>query len=355
MIGQRLRLARASSGLSLRDLGAAIDNIVSAQALSKYEHDEMMPSSPVLMALAKALGVSVGYLMSPHEIVLEDVEFRCVELSMREQAKLQARVIEGLGRYLSVEDLLQVSSLEWRRPPEAPFPVSELPEADRAARSVRAHWQLGLEPLPNFAEFLEEKGIKILLSEMPPAVDGLMGRVSWRGRAQVPVIVVNDHEWVSGERERFTLAHELGHLVLECRNGIDREKAASRFAGALLMPAEVLWAEVGKQRSSLSVGELLELKRVFGASMQMLTYRCRDLKIIDEELFRELFREFKERGWRDPPYGEPLRLPKELPRRFTRLCYRALAEGAISESKAAELLGSSVKALDEQMKCGEVH
>ena len=78
----------------------------------------------------------------------------------------------------------------------------------------------------------------------------------------------------------------------------------------------------------------------------------RDLKIIDEPLFKALFDEFKEKGWRDPPYQEPASLKKEFPRRFQRLCFRALAEKAISESKAAELLGTNVRKLSALMEHG---
>jgi Zn-dependent peptidase ImmA (M78 family) len=350
MIGQRLRLARAAAGLSLRELRVRIDNLVTAQALSKYEHDEMMPGSPVLLAVARALDVPVSYLMAAPEVVLEAVEFRRANLGARDQARLEARVIDSVQRYLTIEDILNIASVDWDRPRGAPFPVVELPEADRAARSLRAHWQLGIEPLPNLVEFLEEKGIKVLMERMPPAVDGLMCRVGWRGRGNVPVIVVNDHQWVSGERERFTLAHEVGHLVLDCAADIPGEKAANRFAGAFLMPAEVLWAEVGKQRDSLSIGELIELKRVFGVSLQMLVYRCRDLRIIADELYRDLFRDFKDRGWRDPPYEEPARVPVEQPRRFQRLCLRAIGQKVISESRAAELLNKSVRDLDQRLE-----
>ena len=58
MIGQRLKIARAASGLSLRELEAAIDNRVTAQAIGKYERNEDMPSSGVLSILADALKVS---------------------------------------------------------------------------------------------------------------------------------------------------------------------------------------------------------------------------------------------------------------------------------------------------------
>jgi Zn-dependent peptidase ImmA (M78 family) len=352
MIGQRLRIARAAAGLSLRDLEDKIGNLVTAQALSKYEHDETMPNSTVLMAVSDALGVSPNYLLASGEITLEDVEFRKAELSARDAARVEARVIEQLERYLAIEDVLNVQSIEWDQPREAPFPVKELADADRAARMLRMHWQLGLDALPNFAEFLEEKGIKVLMAEMPREVDGLMCKVKRQDKASVPVVIINQHEWVSGERERFTLAHEIGHLVLECDEGVNKEKASNRFAAAFLMPAEILWAEVGKHRDSLSIAELIELKRIFGVSLQMLVYRCRDLKIIEEPLFKALFDEFKEKGWRDPPYQEPASVKMEFPRRFQRLCFRALAEKAISESKAAELLGTNVRKLSALMEHG---
>ena len=66
-------------------------------------------------------------------------------------------------------------------------------------------------------------------------------------------------------------------------------------------------------------------------------------------MFRQLFLEFSKRGWRSPPY-EPMPLPPEEPRRFERLCFRALAENVISEAKAAELLGMSVHRLNALME-----
>jgi hypothetical protein len=111
----------------------------------------------------------------------------------------------------------------------------------------------------------------------------------------------------------------------------------------------VLWREVGKHRESLSIGELLELKALFMTSVQALTYRLKDLQIVGQPLFKQLFDEFERRGWRRPPYAEPGAITPEKPERFTRLCYRAVSEGAISESKAAELLGITVRALGQRL------
>ena len=158
MIGKRLRLARAAAGVSLRDLAVRIDNRVTAQAIGKYERDESMPGSGVLIALAKALGVSVDYLLGDERLVVEGVEFRKkASTSRREEAQVEAKLLHYLERYLKLEDLLGLASVEWDKPREAPYPARSLEDAEQAAVSLRAAWGLGLDPIPNLAELLEER------------------------------------------------------------------------------------------------------------------------------------------------------------------------------------------------------
>src|SRR3954471_4545886 len=114
MIGRKLKVARSAAGLSLRGLSDAIDHRVSAQAIGKYERDEDMPGSGPLLAMAKALDVRGDYLLKPHEIELEGVDFRKKALtSVREEAKIQAQAIDLLERYLTLEDLLGLKSVDW--------------------------------------------------------------------------------------------------------------------------------------------------------------------------------------------------------------------------------------------------
>ena len=348
MIGGRLKVARAASGLSLRALEDKIGRVVSAQAIGKYERDKAMPGSTPLIALARALDVSVDYLLSDDDIVLEEVEFRKKATAARKaEAQVKAKVMRDLERYLAVEELLGLPTVNWDRPREAPYPVvGDVAEADRAARSLRSAWGLGSSPVPNMVELLEERGIKVLLVDVDD-IDGLTAKVGRQGAPAAPVVVVNPTH--TGERQRFTLAHELGHLVLQVAGKLDEESAAYRFAGAFLMPAEVLWSETGKQRKSVSIGELVDLKQLFGASVQAVVHRCKDLSIIGPTLYSSLFAEFKRRGWRDAPYEEPALLEPEKPTRFKRLCFRALAEDVVSESRAAELLGIPVRELDGRM------
>lgn len=348
MIGQRLKLARAASGLSLRRLSDEIDNRVTAQAIGKYERDESVPSSPVLIALANGLNVTIEYLMADSDLALEGLEFRKHALThKREEAQVEAKVLDRLDRYLTVEALLGLPSVDWDKPRESPYPVvSEMAEADRAARNLREHWGLGLDPIPNMMELLEERGIKVLSIPLTD-IDGMTAMVRRKEAVFAPVIVVNADHW--GERQRFTAAHEIGHLMLDVNRNLDAEKAAHRFAGAFLMPAESIWSEIGKHRKSISLGELLDLKSLFGASVQAIVYRCKDLGIINNSTYKALFREINERGWRKPPYREPLAMEGEKPSRFERLCFRAASENAISEAKAAELLGLPVRELIKKM------
>lgn len=350
MIGVRLKLARKAAGLSLRDLAADIDNLVTAQAIGKYERNESMPGSRALIALTNALHTSLDYLLGDPNLVLKDLEFRKNAFtSKRAEAQVEAKVLTHLERYLAVEDILRLPSAKWDAPRAAPYPVFQDPiEADQAADALRHHWALGHEPIPNLVELLEERGIKILALPLD-SIGGLAARVEAPGIPPVPVIVVNAQDW--GERQRFTIAHELGHITLDVSPNLDPELAAQRFAGAFLMPAEALWLEVGKRRSAIALGELLALKRVFGVSMQALTRRCRELGIINPTTHRALLREFDRLGWRSPPYEEYGALPGEQPNRFRRLCLRALAEGAISKSRAAEILDVSIGVVEQYM-CG---
>lgn len=349
MIGKRLKGARAASGYSLRALSDAMENKVSAQAIGKYERDEDLPRSGVLIALSRALNVSVDFLMSDDELELEGVEFRrSASSSAKDLATIEAKTLHMVEKYLAVEGLLNLSSQEWDAPHEAPYWVSDLRDAEDAARSLRSSWQLGQDPIPKLSELLEERGIKVMSLDVE-RVDGFAAEVRRKGKHSARVIMIKKHTW--SERKRFNLAHELGHMVLNVAEGCDPERAANRFAGAFLIPAEVLRQEMGARRREISLGELISIKDRFGVSIQAIAYRCKDLEIINQATFVRLFKTFKERGWRNEPFEEPHSIPweREEPDRFQRLCFRAFSEELIGLSRAAELLEISVRELEERL------
>src|SRR5258708_19404277 len=155
MIGQRLKMARAASGFSLRELEARIDNLVTAQAIGKYERNEDIPSSGVLRALASALKVSEDYLLAADELVLDGVEFRKKEIaSKREEAFVEGQTLHLLERYLAIEDALGLASVVWDRPREAPYPVGAVADAENAAPAAPTPWGLGIDSIFHLSYFL---------------------------------------------------------------------------------------------------------------------------------------------------------------------------------------------------------
>ena len=345
MFSERLKLARRRSGLSLRELSSAMGGIVSAQAIGKYERAEMMPSSTVAIALADALEVSLSYLLSPTTETLESVEFRkLASTRAKERAAVEGKVLDNVDRYLQVEQILGLDMPGEDGPDRPLFRIGAVEDVEEAATSVRTDWNLGSGPIPDMTELLEERGIKVFKLNLPGSVDGLSCRVRRSGGDDVPVVVCSMGK--SLERQRFTIAHELGHLVLDIPASVPEEKACHRFAGAFLVPGDELFREVGRRRVNFGFDELIEIKHIFGISAAALVMRMRDLGIITQATLRDIFAGVGS-GWRtDEP--RPLRRT-ESPTRFRRLCLRALAESEISESKAAELLRLRVSEIENIM------
>lgn len=350
MFGDRLKLARKKSGLSLRDLSARLEGEerVSAQALGKYERGEMMPSSRVLSALSKALGKPVRFFMNPMGTDLVEVDFRKkAATSARDRARVEAAVLDHVERYLTIEEILALDSAEWDAPLD-PMKLSSIEEGENLADRVRAAWKLGGDPIPDMTELLEEYGVKVFVIELPKDVSGLTCLVERLGnRPPVPVIVVNARHTI--ERRRITLAHELAHRVIDPESPVDKEKAAIRFAGAFMMPAAHLEQEVGRRRHSLGYRELMELKRLYRVNAVAVLVRLEQIGIISHSAMIRVFRTTA-RGWRK---NELLPIEDDIAeraRRFERLCFRALSETLISPAKAAELLGKTRKEIQHEVR-----
>ena len=347
MIGERLRIARRKSGLSLRNLADRMEGQITHAAIGKYERDEMEPSSSVLIALAKALAVSLEFLAAPMDIRLGSLEFRKKSgTSAPDRALVEALVLEHVERYLMIEEILDLDSSTWKVP-FAPKIVRDFEDAESIAKEARAKWNLGNDPLSDVTELLEERGIKVMVLPLPASVSGLTCLVERPDQPPVPVIVVN--KAFTLERRRFTLLHELGHRLMRV-TGVDEEKSAHRFASAFLMPDDHLKETVGRHRNGFGFSELVATKHLYGVAATALLMRFRDLGIISQEQLGSYF-QTTARHWRksEPRPLDP-KLGIEEPQRFKRLCYRALAEQMITVPKAADLLQESVAVISKEMR-----
>jgi len=338
MIGQRIKRARTATGLSLRELAEKAG--ISAMAISKYETGKSTPSSGVLLSLSKALDVPVEYFLRTEQVELEEVEYRKhTKLPKKLLRQIEGDVIEQVERYLELERLFPTLPIKpFEIPDGLPNRITDYAEIEGVADRVRETWELGTNPIPELTDTLEERGIKVFQTKLfhGNRFDGLAANVNG-----MPIIVVGE-EW-PGDRQRFTLAHELGHLLLKGRlsNKLDEETASNRFAGAFLVAASVVTSELGQRRRWLEPQELCVLKKVYGLSMQGWMHRANDLGILADVHYQTLVRMFRARDWHKKEPCEDY--PREKTQLFTQLVYHALAEELIGESKAAELLRVPLK------------
>ena len=169
------------------------------------------------------------------------------------------------------------------------------------AERVRDEWELGLDPIADLVDTLETNGIRVFVidADADNKFDGLAGSVSG-----MPIVVVGRH-W-PGDRQRFKLAHELGHLMLQGRlsKDLDEEKACNRFAGAFLLPRASVKQELGEYRNAIELKELGLLKEKFGLSMAGILFRAVDLDIISSAYHYEQFKLFRIAGWHQKEPGQ---------------------------------------------------
>ncbi|MES2536743.1 MAG: XRE family transcriptional regulator [Pseudomonadota bacterium] len=328
MLSERIRRARVLKRMTLQEMADAMG--VTRQAISKFETGKDTPNSTRLIQISKLLGVKPEYFFRPCSVKLGDVEFRKqATLSGKDRDSILEQTRDSLERYLTLESFFESEDLPRSFSLKSHYPVNTYDDAEKAAEQLRKLWHSGFDSIENLTELLEYQGLKVVSLDAPEKFDGLSATVDSHS-----VVILNKNR--PGDRQRFTAAHELGHLVMNISPDLDEEKACHRFAGAFLFPSECVKREFGKKRSKIHIIELASLKEKYGISMQVAIRRALDQGVLTESGYKSMMFLFSKSGYRAREPGP--QLPPEHPERFCRLAYRALAEGVISPSKAAELL-----------------
>lgn len=344
LFARRLQSARKRAGLSLQGLADRLTPTVSKQTIKHYEDGRTVPDSSKLLALGQALAVPIAYLFRPYRYELGPLSFRRkMSLTKTHLAKLEEDVRDQVERYLELEESLD-AAVGFENP-LAGIVISTEGDVERAADQLRQVWQLGLNPVPNVLELLEEHGVKVLEKDGPDGFDGLATYAD----GHRPLIVVNQH--IGTERKRFTALHELGHLLLEFALDIPdktQEKLCHRFAGAVLIAGDVLRRELGApRRARIDLRELVSLKEYYGISVRALMKRACDLELITPAVFKNFCIQNSsnrtEEGWGQYE-------GREHSGRAVRLAHQAVAREVLSMSKAAELLGQPLDEFRDQME-----
>lgn len=303
--GEAIHTARLAAGLTQVELAERAG--ITQAALSRYENDLRAPDQPTVARLAAELGVTSQVLSSASQLA----GATAVDAHMRRRATAKATVWRRLEARLNILRL-QVNqlfqNLDLDNPNVLPRldPIDYAPDA--AARLVRMQWRMPLGPVRGLIAWMESAGCVVAKMEFGTSrVDGLS---QWIGDR--PVILINSR--VPTDRQRLTLAHELGHLVLHSEPehiSDDVESEAFAFAAEFLMPADV----IRPQLRSLSLGRLHDLKREWLVSFAALIERAADLGMMPPAQRTSMYKLLSKRGWRK---REPLSelLPREEPSLF---------------------------------------
>lgn len=337
VFAKKLKSARLLSGLSLRKLAEKITIDLSAQALKLYEKGERKPDSSIIIALSEALQVPIDYFFRDSNIKLGNVEFRKKsKLGKKDIQQIKEFVIDYLERYIEIERILNVQ-YKFSNPLETIL-INSIDDIEIASQELRKNWEIGMNPVSNLIEMLEDKGVKIVEIDADQSFDGLATWVE-----NFPVIVVNKN--IDLVRKRFTVVHELAHLLLsfsENLNDKSIEKYCNNFAGAFLLPGASLKNYLGVKRSHISIQELIEIKVYFGISISAIVYRAYNLNIIPESFLKGFFIRLNKDNQRDESnLGKYL--GEESSSRFDRLVLKAASEEIITFSKASQLLNQNLE------------
>ena len=173
------------------------------------------------------------------------------------------------------------------------------------AEEIRRIWHCGSGPILNLCTFLENNGVICFSAVLPDKVDSVNITVRI-GDVDMAAVLYNSR--LTLFRQRFSLAHELGHIVLHRNaseddfidNGSLFETQANRFASAFLLSSQAFVSSIG----SLTLNGARNLKPVWKTSIATIIRRFRDLELIDDNRYTYLNVELSRKGWKKAEPGD---------------------------------------------------
>ncbi|KAA1248672.1 ImmA/IrrE family metallo-endopeptidase [Mycobacterium simiae] len=293
--------------------------------LSRYENGLREPDPATMAELAKAFGVTTEFLQRGQHrraAMAVDAHMRrraTAKASLWRQREAQLNEYRLHARALFEEVSLQAEQIVPRFDGEDP---------SAAARMTRMQWRMPVGPVRALMHWLEAAGCMVIAEDFgSPRLDGLSQWID-----EHPMMLINTS--APTDRMRWTLAHELGHLVLhsEYLTG-DVEAEADEFAAELLMPAESIRPSLSKP----NLGKLLDLKQEWGVSIAALIQRAHTLKTITPAERTRLFKMLSAKGFRITEPGSE-RIPPEKPRLQQHLRSTLQAKG-LTTAEIARIAG----------------
>lgn len=320
-------LARESRGLSQSNLAKELR--ISQAQLSKIENAQSEPSLELLTKMSGFLGYPLTFFSS-------ELDQRNLPLPFYRKRRLPLSLTRKIVANLNISRkhiktlILSVDIPENRVPRVSPESYKHSSIA-ALARELRILWHVPPGPIENVTRLLEKHGVLVMKTDFgTPMVDAVS---MFEVDESLPPIIFTNYD-VPGDRLRFTLAHELGHILLHYHLSMppqECEKQAHDFASEFLLPAK----EIRPYLSSLSLQKLVSLKQYWKVSMQSLVMRAASLKKITERQKTYWFSRMGTLGYRKI---EPVDIPREEPALFREILDIHLRDFGYSESELSASL-----------------
>ncbi len=179
----------------------------------------------------------------------------------------------------NINSMLETVDIPQNRIPKLDLEDFEL-DAKYVANEIRGYLGLGRKPVGDLINILEKNGVIVhfydfdFVSEQNKTLDGVSFMMGG-----VPVILVNNK--IQNSRKYFTIAHELGHIVMHLPENIivaknrDIEKEANEFASEFLVPTEAIREEL----VNISIDKLFMLKFKWKISASAILYKAKDVTL----------------------------------------------------------------------------
>jgi Zn-dependent peptidase ImmA (M78 family)/transcriptional regulator with XRE-family HTH domain len=347
--------AREALGWTQAQLAARMSELavvrpgISQGYVSRVEKGALDATGERLELLARALRCTSEFLAS--DAKLWSLGDGC--LYHRNRASTKASTLRQLHArvnlaYLHLRRMAQIGGSTLPDPLPLGRAVGGALSSRDVARQVRADVGCPVGAIASVTVVAERLGALVVHT---PLGGREVDATSLHPPGECPLMVVNTD--APTDRQRFTLAHEIGHVVCVPAPGADAEEMAQRFAGEFLAPAQQILPDL--RATVITPARLLQLKSTWGVSAAAVLKRARDLGVVNESRQRTLSAEIAALGWRtaepEPPPAETGAVVPQIVERAVRAAGGveplARAVGTTAETLAA-MFGADTTALTER-------
>ncbi len=328
-----IQLARESRGYTQTELA---DMMAIPQGnLSRMERDDIGVKEENLEKLCSILNYPKDFFYLTNQIATTDTHYRKT-VTIDQKTKLKAEAIMNIYKF-NAEEMLK--SLDVTN--NVPVITDQYDSPEKVARYLRSYWNIPKGSIDNLSKIIEDNGIIIVQVDFE--TDKIDGRTIVTDTGH-PIIFLNKSG--SGDRQRFTLAHELGHVILHI-NGMpifarNEEDEAFAFASEFLMPLSECQYDL---TDKISIEKLADLKRIWKISMQAILYRSQKNKLVNYNRCRYLWSQFNTRGWKKK---EPIDIPKEKPTLIDRMIKMLTDNLDYSKQEISKIFSLNIDEVEER-------